>query len=186
MDRVVPVAVKAMPLEAYRRQLRIGDGDATRVLAAVEFRPNAESGPTVRRANEAHDRGQVDEWGAAPIHRDVREQPMLDLVPLARTRRKVTDRDHQARPIGQTLQFPLPHLVTIQGQRRYLWRAVDQDGDVIDILVQSRRDCRVGSPRSLKTRVLTYRGVSTLRTPAGLPVPRDGARDRRASISQRN
>ena len=108
MDRVVPVAVKAMPLEAYRRQLRIGDGDATRVLAAVEFRPNAESGPTVRRANEAHDRGQVDEWGAAPIHRDVREQPMLDLVPLARTRRKVTDRDHQARPIGQTLQFPLP------------------------------------------------------------------------------
>ena len=34
MDRVVPVAVKAMPLEAYRRQLRIGDGDATRVLAA--------------------------------------------------------------------------------------------------------------------------------------------------------
>ncbi len=24
--------------------------------------------------------------------------------------------------------------VTIQGQRQYLWRAVDQDGDVIDIL----------------------------------------------------
>jgi len=32
--------------------------------------------------------------------------------------------------------------VTIQGRRQYLWRAVDQDGDVIDILVQSRRDCR--------------------------------------------
>jgi putative transposase len=30
--------------------------------------------------------------------------------------------------------------VTIHGQRQYLWRAVDQDGDVIDILVQSRRD----------------------------------------------
>ena len=30
--------------------------------------------------------------------------------------------------------------VTIQGQRQYLWRAVDQDGDVIDILVQSRRN----------------------------------------------
>ena len=30
--------------------------------------------------------------------------------------------------------------VTIQGQRQYLWRAVDQDGDVIDILVQPRRD----------------------------------------------
>ncbi len=30
--------------------------------------------------------------------------------------------------------------VTIHGPRRYLWRAVDQDGDVIDILVQPRRD----------------------------------------------
>jgi len=29
-------------------------------------------------------------------------------------------------------------LVTIQGARHYLWRAVDQDGDVIDILVQRR------------------------------------------------
>jgi putative transposase len=32
--------------------------------------------------------------------------------------------------------------VTIQGQRQYLWRAVDQDGNVIDILVQSRRNRR--------------------------------------------
>ncbi len=32
--------------------------------------------------------------------------------------------------------------VTIQGKRQYLWRAVDQDGDVIDILVQPRRNRR--------------------------------------------
>ena len=30
--------------------------------------------------------------------------------------------------------------MTIQGQRQYLWRPIDQDGDVIDILVQPRRD----------------------------------------------
>ena len=30
--------------------------------------------------------------------------------------------------------------VSIQGRQQYLWRAVDEDGDVIDILVQSRRD----------------------------------------------
>ncbi len=30
--------------------------------------------------------------------------------------------------------------VHIQGRQQYLWRAVDEDGDVIDILVQSRRD----------------------------------------------
>ncbi len=35
--------------------------------------------------------------------------------------------------------------VTIQGHRQYLWRAVDQDGDVIDILVQSRRDRRAAA-----------------------------------------
>ncbi len=29
--------------------------------------------------------------------------------------------------------------VNIQGRRQYLWRAVDQDGDVIDILLQSHR-----------------------------------------------
>jgi len=32
--------------------------------------------------------------------------------------------------------------VTIQGEQQYLWRAVDQDGDVIDILVQRRRNHR--------------------------------------------
>ena len=32
--------------------------------------------------------------------------------------------------------------VRINGQQQYLWRAVDLDGDVIDILLQSRRDQR--------------------------------------------
>jgi len=32
--------------------------------------------------------------------------------------------------------------VTIQGERHYLWRAVDQDGDVIDILVQKHRNAQ--------------------------------------------
>jgi putative transposase len=30
--------------------------------------------------------------------------------------------------------------VKINGEQKYLWRAVDQDGDVLDILVQNRRD----------------------------------------------
>jgi putative transposase len=32
--------------------------------------------------------------------------------------------------------------VNIQGKRHHLWRAVDQDGDVIDILVQTHRSAR--------------------------------------------
>ena len=35
--------------------------------------------------------------------------------------------------------------VKIQGQQQYLWRAVDEDGDVIDILVQSLRDRRAAT-----------------------------------------
>ncbi|MER5227433.1 IS6 family transposase [Streptomyces flaveus] len=30
--------------------------------------------------------------------------------------------------------------ITINGEQKYLWRAVDQDGNVLDILVQNRRD----------------------------------------------
>lgn len=63
--------------------------------------------------------------------------------------------------------------VTIQGKRQYLWRAVDQDGDVIDILVQPRRDRRAakrffrkllkgqeGEPRRLVTDKLKSYGAA--------------------------
>ncbi len=32
------------------------------------------------------------------------------------------------------------YIVTVRGERRYLWRAVDHDGDVLDVLVQERKD----------------------------------------------
>ena len=35
--------------------------------------------------------------------------------------------------------------MTCHGRRQYLWRAVDQDGDLLDILVQSRRDRRAAT-----------------------------------------
>jgi transposase-like protein len=59
---------------------------------------------------------------------------------------------HRAWPVGDT--WHLDELfVTIRGQRQYLWRAVDQDGDVIDILLQPRRDrrrCEGRKPATLK------------------------------------
>ena len=38
--------------------------------------------------------------------------------------------------------FPDEVFISIDGRRQYLWRAVDQDGDLIDLLVQPRRDAR--------------------------------------------
>ena len=35
--------------------------------------------------------------------------------------------------------------VILNGRQQYLWRAVDEDGDVLDILVQSRRDRRAAA-----------------------------------------
>jgi putative transposase len=42
-------------------------------------------------------------------------------------------------PLGDTWHLD-EIFVSIQGKRHYLWRAVDQDGDVLDILVQPHRD----------------------------------------------
>lgn len=36
------------------------------------------------------------------------------------------------RPVCRTIQ--------INGKQRYLWRAVDQDGEVVDVYLQARRD----------------------------------------------
>jgi len=44
-----------------------------------------------------------------------------------------------ARPFGDTWYMD-EVFINIRGERHYLWRAVDQDGDVIDILVQKNRD----------------------------------------------
>ena len=56
---------------------------------------------------------------------------------------------HQRGRMGDT--WYLDELfVTMQGRQHYLWRAVDADGDVIDILVQSQRD-RQAAARFFRT-----------------------------------
>jgi putative transposase len=45
--------------------------------------------------------------------------------------------------LGDTWLLDEVNIVTIQGGRHYLWRAIDQDSNVIDILVQKRKDKRV-------------------------------------------
>jgi putative transposase len=40
--------------------------------------------------------------------------------------------------------------LTIAAKRHWLWRAVDEDGFVLDVLVQRRRDCK-GARRLIRT-----------------------------------
>ncbi len=63
--------------------------------------------------------------------------------------------------------------VKIQGKRQYLWRAVDQDGEVVDVFLQSRRDGKAakrffrrllkkhgGEPRNIVTDKLKSYGMA--------------------------
>jgi putative transposase len=63
--------------------------------------------------------------------------------------------------------------VKIQGKRHYLWRAVDQDGEVVDVFLQHRRDGKAatrffkrlikkhqGEPRKIVTDKLRSYGVA--------------------------
>src|SRR2546425_2801592 len=57
------------------------------------------------------------------VRSDLRKRPTTQ---LCSTRRQVAHLDEV--------------FLKISGRLHYLWRAVDQDGDVLDILVQSHRD----------------------------------------------
>ena len=49
-------------------------------------------------------------------------------------------------------------VLTIGGKRQYLWRAVDKDGFVLDVLVQSRRDAKAA--KRLLRKLLKRQGVA--------------------------
>ena len=75
-------------------------------------------------------------------------------------------------------------LVRIQGRTQYLWRAVDEDGDVIDILVQPRGrpdPALSGSPERMAPETSRRRvSVSVKRT-----VQKETGRPVKASTSSR-
>lgn len=60
--------------------------------------------------------------------------------------------------------------VRIQGTQRYLWRAVDQDGEVVDVLLQERRDAvsanRPWGEESPRTRLVFIARSGTCDFPA--------------------
>src|SRR3712207_6239202 len=49
-------------------------------------------------------------------------------------------------------------VISIQGRRTYLWRAVDSEGEVLDLLVQPKRDTRAA--RKLMRKLLKKQGYA--------------------------
>ena len=61
------------------------------------------------------------------------------------------------RPSRQDIWHLDEVVISIAGQKHWLWRAVDQDGYVLDEIVQSRRDTKAA--RRLLLRLLTKQGL---------------------------
>ena len=68
--------------------------------------------------------------------------------------------EHQGR-LGDTWFMDESMIIMVQGKRCYLWRAVDQAGDVIDILVQKPKDKRAA--KRFFRKMLKHEGKSPTR-----------------------
>ena len=103
-------------------ELLISDDNAHGILAAIELGPHPESSGHFRGSDQAHDGHQAHQQLPAPVHRDVREQAVFDLVPLAGPRREVTDGNGEPSAVRELLQLPFPELdsrsVAAAGVRR--------------------------------------------------------------------
>ena len=97
-----------MGVQRQASHLGLRDHDTRGVGPLVQLGLDAKAGGGARVANELHERLKGPERLAAPVLRDVAEEAMLNLVPLAGPRREVADPDAQAEVIGECLQFRLP------------------------------------------------------------------------------
>src|SRR5512138_11981 len=100
-------------MEGVRMQRQVthlgrSDDDAGLIASLIELRLDAESGSRSRVTDQLDEGLDGPERTSAPVLRDVAEEPMLDLVPLARARRDVRDVDGQAQVVGEPLQRGLP------------------------------------------------------------------------------
>jgi hypothetical protein len=86
----------------------ISDFDACRIGVGVDLGSHLQACIGGRGGDQLDDGLVADEWLAAPILCDEREQAMLDLVPFAGARRQMADRDRNAEFVGQVLQLALP------------------------------------------------------------------------------
>src|SRR5450759_1200991 len=88
--------------------LLIGHLESGLVDVGIDFAFPRESCLCGGCGDQVDDDLMTDQRLAAPVLTDEREETVLDLVPFAGARRKVTDRDLQPGFVSQLLQFPFP------------------------------------------------------------------------------
>src|SRR4249920_75654 len=134
MDAVVPVAVEFMAMEIDAGEVGGSDFDAGRVRVGVDLGMDLEAGFSGGGGDQLDNDLMADERFAAPVLGDEREEAVLDLVPLAGTRRQVADSNNEIEFISELLQFHLP-----QAQPRSIAAtAIGRDGEMIGIGIAGR------------------------------------------------
>src|SRR5258708_618469 len=101
-----------MRLYSDASQNGFGHDDANRVPALVESSSDAQARRGGRVANKFHCRLTANEWTTPPVLSDLREEAVLDLVPLARAWREMADADVQTGGVGEALQLDTPEVRT--------------------------------------------------------------------------
>src|SRR6266851_6841182 len=82
-ERVVPVRQRTVWSEVEALHLHVRNLDAQLVGTGVQRRLHAQAGLGARRANEVDHRFITHQGSPLPIQTDVREEPVLDLIPFA-------------------------------------------------------------------------------------------------------
>jgi hypothetical protein len=102
--------------------------------------------------------------GKEPFPRRARAAAGLGLLTISRARTIVlvqVEVSITATAFTGVIAASSEPFIRINGQQQYLWRALDQDGDVIDVLVQRRRN-QCAAERFFR-RLLRRQGVEPLR-----------------------
>jgi len=89
-------------------ELLVGHFDSGLILIRVQDCLDFEPGARLGAANQMNDGLIIDQRLPSPVQTDKRKEPVLDLVPLAGSRRIVTDRDRYPDLIRHLLQVDFP------------------------------------------------------------------------------
>lgn len=89
MDGIVPCPGERVWRTSDAGQFLVGDDDARSVASRIQGGAHFQAGARRRAGVEMDDRPVADQRPATPVFGDEADEAMLDLVPLARTGRKV-------------------------------------------------------------------------------------------------
>ena len=107
-DGIIPFAMEGIALEIDAAQLLITDAVTFFIPFGVEAGRDGEAGFRFCVADQVDDGHTIEQRATSPVLGNETEHAMLDLIPLARARRKMRDMDRKVESFGQPLQLSFP------------------------------------------------------------------------------